>query len=84
MISCSNAPELESRLHKFFDDRRINSVNSRKEFFKVSLDEIITAVQEIDKESSVCTSEVRITKVAEASEYRKTLAKLRAKHIDEN
>ncbi|MBD2426396.1 DUF4041 domain-containing protein [Phormidium sp. FACHB-1136] len=78
MISCSNAPELESRLHKIFDDRRINSVNSRKEFFKVSLEEIVAAVQEIDKESSVCTSEVRITKVAEAAEYRKSLAKLRA------
>jgi len=78
MISCSNAPELESRLHRFFDDRRINSVNSRKEFYRVSLDEIIEAVQKIDQESSVCTSEIRITKVAEASEYRKSLAKLRS------
>lgn len=79
MISCSNAPELEGRLHKVFDGRRVNSINSRKEFFKVSLEEITKAVSSIDKELNTCTSEIRMTKVAEASEYRKSLAQERAR-----
>lgn len=77
MISCNNAPDLESNLHKRFDHRRLNKVNERKEFFRVSLDEIVKAVTEIDKEIGVCKSEVKFTKVAEAAEYRKTLAKER-------
>lgn len=77
MISCSNAPELESSLHKMFDARRVNAVNSRKEFFKVSLEEIEVAVQQIDRELNTCTSEFKITKVAEASEYRQSLAQTR-------
>jgi hypothetical protein len=77
MISCSNAPELESSLHRIFDARRVNAVNSRKEFFRVSLEEIEIAVQQIDRELNTCTSEFRITKVAEASEYRQSLAQSR-------
>ena len=77
MISCRNAPDLESSLHKRFRDRRLNKVNERKEFFRISLDEIVKAVQEIDEELEVCKSEVTFTKVAEAAEYRKTLAKER-------
>lgn len=77
MISCTNAPELEKQLHNRFSHKRLNKVNERKEFFRVSLDEIVSAVQEIDEEFEVCKSEVRFTKVAEAAEYRKTLAKER-------
>lgn len=34
MIPSDNAPELESNIHKYFNDRRINKVNFRKEFLK--------------------------------------------------
>ena len=77
MIFCENAPELESRLHKLFNNRRINRENERKEFFRVSLDEIVRVVHEIDKELKICKSEVIFTKVAEATDYRKTLARER-------
>jgi hypothetical protein len=40
MITCDDAPKLENMLHKQFHDRRVNKVNPRKEFFKVSLGEI--------------------------------------------
>lgn len=83
MISCENAPELESRLHKIFDDKRVNSVNVRKEFFRVSLEEIADAVKQIDEELQTCTSELKITKLAEAVEYRKSLAKTRSKQVAE-
>jgi len=45
MIFCENAPELESRLHKRFNRRRVNRENERKEFFRVSLDEIVRVVR---------------------------------------
>ena len=74
MIFCENAPELESRLHKRFHNRRMNRVNERKEFFRVSLEEIVDAVQKVDEELKICKSEVTFTKVAEAADYRKTLS----------
>jgi len=77
MISCQNAPELESRLHRNFDVRRMNKANGRKEFFRVSLEEIVKAVREIDTELKTCKSEIKFTKIAEAAEYRKTLAEER-------
>ena len=66
MIFSENAPELESLLHKEFDDKRINKVNNRKEYFKVSLDEIEQVVKnKYDKE-------VDFIKVIEAQQFRET------------
>lgn len=39
-IFSSDAPALENMLHKHFADRAVNKINPRKEFFKVSLEEI--------------------------------------------
>ncbi|MEA5420865.1 DUF4041 domain-containing protein [Spirulina sp. CCNP1310] len=75
MIYSKNAPALESNLHKYFEHKRVNQINNRKEFFKVSLDEIVKAVKEIDQELINGKSEIQFTKIAEAAEYRKTLAK---------
>ena len=66
MIFSENAPELENLLHKKFDDRRINKVNNRKEYFKVSLDEIEQVI--IDKYEK----EVDFIKVIEAQQFRET------------
>lgn len=46
MCFSEDAPALESALHKHFSDKRLNAVNMRKEFFRVSLDEIRAAVVE--------------------------------------
>ncbi|MES1524119.1 GIY-YIG nuclease family protein, partial [Vibrio cholerae] len=40
MIYSENAPALENELHKKFDFQRLNLINTRKEFFAVTLDEI--------------------------------------------
>lgn len=40
LIFSDNAPALEAALHKAFEDRKLNMVNTRREFFRVSLDEI--------------------------------------------
>ena len=45
-IYSEDAPALEAELHRRFDDRKINSINYRKEYFHVTLDEIKTALAE--------------------------------------
>ncbi|WP_103072287.1 DUF4041 domain-containing protein [Aquimarina sediminis] len=66
MIFSENAPELESLLHKEFDNRRVNKVNYRKEYFNVSLEEI----EQVVKENY--GKEVDFVKVSEAQQYRET------------
>lgn len=48
IVFSKNAFELETNLHKYFDDRRVNLVNYRKEFFKVTLDEVKDALKKFD------------------------------------
>lgn len=67
IIYSENAPQLEYELHRKFAERRLNRINGRKEFFKVSLEEI----EEIVKQHS--NAEIQFTKLAEAKEYRETL-----------
>lgn len=67
MIYSDNAPELENIMHKEFDSRRVNLVNSRKEFFKVELQEI----ENIAKKRNLG---IEFTKVAEAREFRESIS----------
>ena len=67
IISTSDAPKLENALHRMFHVRRVNSVNLRKEFFHVTLDEIETAVHGLH-------GSIEFTKLADAAEYRTSLA----------
>lgn len=46
MIFSDDAPKLEAALHNAFEDRKVNLINGRKEFFKVSLEEIEKVVKE--------------------------------------
>jgi hypothetical protein len=71
IIYCDDAPALECQLHNKFENRRINRVNFRKEFFKVSLTEIALAVREFH-------GHIEFTMAAQAEEYRKTVAFLNA------
>lgn len=68
MIPSNDAPALENKLHELFKDKSVNKVNYRKEFFKVSLEEIEKAVKDYTK------SDIIFTKMAEAREYRESLA----------
>lgn len=67
VIYSEDAPTLETTLHRIFNDRRVNRVNMRKEFFQVSIEEIAEAVRKHH-------GEIELTQVAEAVEYRKTIA----------
>lgn len=45
MIFSDDAPKLENTFHKTFHHKRVNLINERKEFFKVSLEEIKEVVE---------------------------------------
>lgn len=66
-IFSDDAVALESKIHKILNDRRVNKVNLRKEFFKISLDELETLVAELAP-----TAEFRKTMLAE--QYRQSLS----------
>ncbi|EYF07764.1 DUF4041 domain-containing protein [Chondromyces apiculatus] len=68
VIYAEDAPGLEAQLHRTFHHRRVNRVNEKKEFFRVSLEEIVAVVQ------TTHAAEVEFVTMAEAAEYRKTLA----------
>lgn len=64
MIFSDDAPALESALHKAFEDRKLNMVNTRREFFSVTLEEIKKVVKEnFDKT-------VEFIDVPDAEQYR--------------
>ncbi len=67
IIYSEDAPSLENKIHKAFADRRVNIVNMRKEYFRVSLDEIRDVVEKLH-------GLVTFLLVPEAEEYRKTQA----------
>ncbi|WP_307824115.1 GIY-YIG nuclease family protein [Streptomyces sp. MBT58] len=52
-----DAVGLETRLHQEFADRRVNRVNSRKEFFYVTPTEVSTALERFAGEHLVEFSE---------------------------
>lgn len=67
MIFSDDAPKLENILHRHFRKQEINKVNSRKEFFRVSLSEI----EQVVKENYNAT--VQFTELAKAEQYRESL-----------
>jgi hypothetical protein len=74
IIYSEDAPTLETTLHRVFNHRRVNLVNERKEFFRVSIDEI---TQEVRRHRG----EIEITLIAEAKEYRQSVAKARESQL---
>lgn len=74
MIFCDDAPKLEAALHHEFEDRKVNIVNQRREFFKVSLSEI----EEVVKRNYDKT--VEFSEVPDAEQFR-TSEELRKRGI---
>ena len=68
LIFSEDCFELESKLHKIFDSKRVNKVNKRKEFFNVTLDEIVEVV------NNQLGLNVEFTLEAIAREYRESKA----------
>lgn len=66
-IFSQDAVALEKKMHEILNDRRVNKVNMRKEFFKISIDELEKIVDEIEP-----TAEFNKTMIA--GEYRQSLS----------
>ena len=71
MIYSDDAPSLERALHGEFDAVRVNAQNFRKEFFRVTLEEVEAALQQLAPDAP-------FFKDIEAQEYHETLARRRA------
>ncbi len=67
MIFSEDAVSLENKLHKILDKHRVNKVNLRKEFFKISLDVIEEIVRTEDPAAS-------FNKTMLAEQYRQSLS----------
>lgn len=67
MIFSDNAPKLEAALHQAFDDKKLNMINNRKEFFKVKLDEIEKVVKENHDKL------IEFVKFPDAEQYRESI-----------
>lgn len=66
MIFSDDAPALEAALHRAFDNKKVNMVNTRREFFHVTLEEIEEVVRKnFDKT-------VEFTKIPSAEQYRES------------
>jgi hypothetical protein len=75
MIYSDAAPALEAALHKEFAERRINMSNFRKEFFRVSLDDVEAAVGRLAPTAG-------FFKDREAQEWHETLSRRNASLFD--
>jgi exonuclease VII large subunit len=67
IIFSNNAPELETKLHKQLHDKRVNKINLRKEFFRVTIDELEDLVYSLEP-----SAEFNRTMLAE--QYHQSLA----------
>lgn len=67
MIYSDDAPSLENHLHKVFNEKQVNKVNSRKEFFNVGIKDIKSTVANMNIDA-------HWTMFADAKEYRESLA----------
>lgn len=67
MIYSDDAPSLENHLHKVFNDKQVNKVNARKEFFNVGIKDIKSTIEKMNINA-------QWTMFAEAKEYRESLS----------
>lgn len=66
MIFSDDAPKLEAALHHAFENKKVNMINTRREFFHVSLDEIEDVVKaNYDKT-------VEFKKIPDAEQFRES------------
>lgn len=66
-IFSEDAVKLEANLHEALNDKRLNKINLRKEFFKVSIDEIEQTVYKYD-------SNAEFNKTMQAEQYYQSLS----------
>ena len=68
------ATDTMARLQSTFSDKRVNKINERRNFFNVSLEEILQAVKDIREETGVIKGLQFKNQTPSAYEYRRTQA----------
>lgn len=76
MIFSDDAPQLEAALHRAFENKKVNMINNRREFFKVTLDEI----EEVIKNSYDKT--VEFERIPQADQYRESIKILESMNMN--
>jgi hypothetical protein len=66
LIFSDDAPALENALHKAFQDKRLNLINMRREFFRASIEDIETVVKQN------FSKPVEFVLLADAAQYRQS------------
>lgn len=66
MIFSEDAPSLEAKLHSAFEGAKVNKVNGKKEFFRVSLSEI----EKVVENSGI---KVEFVRIPEARDFRESM-----------
>lgn len=66
-IFSNDAVQLESDLHQALENQRVNKVNNRKEFFRISIDDLENLVYKFDPAAE-------FNRTMEAEQYRQTLS----------
>ena len=77
MLYSDNAPELETALHRLVQDRQVNLMNVRKEFYRMDVRKEFYRDVELDEIEAFVKSRglsAQFIKIPEAKEYRETLA----------
>lgn len=77
IIFSDDAPKLENTLHKYFRKNEVNKMNTRKEFFKVNLEEIKKVVLKEHNDT------VRFEMHPEAYQYRESLKLINSENEEE-
>lgn len=67
MIFSDDAPKLEATLHRSFENKKVNMINTRREFFKVTLNEI----EDVIKNNHDKT--VEFERIPQADQYRESI-----------
>ncbi len=70
LIFSDDAPSLENSLHKYFQDKSINKVNLRKEFFKIDIEELKNYI--LDN----LGLSIKFVDIPEAEQYRESIKML--------
>ncbi len=71
IIQSDDAPELERKLHTLFMAMRVNKLNTRREFFRVSLKEIMQEVGKLKKGEDYI-GDINWTEQARATQWKET------------
>ena len=70
MLYSADAPSLERKLHNAFENKSVNKINPRKEFFAVSINDIKSV---IESDTDIADDNAHWTMTAKAEEYRQSL-----------